>query len=32
MASELSEQQNDAITYFTYSSISQHWELFFQVT
>ena len=30
MTSELSWQQNDAITYFTRSSISQHWELSFQ--
>ena len=29
-ASELSWQRNDAITYFTYSSLSQHWELFFE--
>ena len=28
--SELSQQRNDAITYFTCSSISRHWELFFQ--
>ena len=27
MTSELSEQRNDAITYFTCSMISQHWEL-----
>ena len=30
MTSELSYQRNDAITYFTCSSISRHWELFFQ--
>ena len=30
MTSELSQQRNDAITYFTCSSISRHWELFFQ--
>ena len=30
MTSELSWQRNDAITYFTCSSISRHWELFFQ--
>ena len=30
MTSELSSQQNDAITYFTRSIISRHWELFFQ--
>ena len=30
MTSELSQQRNDAITYFTYRSISRHWELFFQ--
>ena len=30
MTSELSQQRNDAITYFIYSSISRHWELFFQ--
>ena len=29
-ASELSQQRNDAITYFTCSSISWHWELFFE--
>ena len=28
--SELSWQRNDAIIYFTCSSISRHWELFFQ--
>ena len=28
--SELSQQRNDAITYFTCSSISPHWQLFFQ--
>ena len=30
MTSELSEQQNDAITYFTCGSISRHSKLFFQ--
>ena len=30
MTSELSKQRNDAITYFTYRSISRYWELFFQ--
>ena len=30
MPSELSKQWNDAITYFTCSRISQHWEPFFQ--
>ena len=30
MTSELSQQRNDAITYFTCSIISRHWELFFQ--
>ena len=30
MTSELSWQRNDAITYFTCSSISRRWELFFQ--
>ena len=30
MTSELSCQRNDAITYFTCSCISWHWELFFQ--
>ena len=30
MTSELSQQRNYAITYFTCSSISRHWELFFQ--
>ena len=30
MTSELSQQRNDAITYFTCSNISRHWELFFQ--
>ena len=30
MTSELSWQRNDAITYFTCSSISRLWELFFQ--
>ena len=30
MTSWLSWQRNDAITYFTCNSISQHWELFFQ--
>ena len=30
MTSELSKQRNYAITYFTCSSISQYWELFFQ--
>ena len=30
MTSELSKQRNDAITYFTCSNISRHWELFFQ--
>ena len=30
MALELSWQRNDAITYFTCSSMSRHWELFFQ--
>ena len=30
MTSELSQQRNDTITYFTYSSIAWHWELFFQ--
>ena len=29
MTSELSQQRNDAITYYTYSNIS-HWELFLQ--
>ena len=29
-ASELSLQRNDAITYFTYSSLSRYWELFFE--
>ena len=29
MTSELSEQRNDAITYYTRSNIS-HWELFLQ--
>ena len=28
--SELSQQQNDAIVYFKGSSISRHWELFFE--
>ena len=28
--SELSWQRSDAIAYFTCSSISRHWELFFQ--
>ena len=30
MTSELSYQCNDAFIYFTCSSISWHWELFFQ--
>ena len=30
MTSKLSRQRNDAITYFTCSSISRHWDLFFQ--
>ena len=30
MTSKLSYQQNDAISYFTCSCISRHWELFFQ--
>ena len=30
LTSELSYKRNDAITYFTCSSISRHWELFFQ--
>ena len=30
MTSELLKQRNDAITYFTCSNISRHWELFFQ--
>ena len=30
MTSELSQQRNVAITYFTCSSISRFWELFFQ--
>ena len=30
MTSELSQQRNDAITYFTCRIISRHWELFFQ--
>ena len=30
MTLESSEQQNDAITYFSCSRISWHWELFFQ--
>ena len=30
MTSELSKQRNDAITYFTCSNISRHWELFLQ--
>ena len=30
MTSELSPQRNDAITYFTCSSISRHWESFIQ--
>ena len=30
MTSELPQQRNYAITYFTCSSISRHWELFFQ--
>ena len=30
MTSELSQQRNDAITYFTCNSVSRHWELFFQ--
>ena len=30
MTSELSPQRNDAITYFTCSSISRHWEPFIQ--
>ena len=30
MTSKLSEQQNDAITYFHRSRISQQWELLFQ--
>ena len=31
MTSELSKQRNDAITYFTCSSISRHWELFWEL-
>ena len=30
MTSELSQQRNDAIIYFTCSIISRHWKLFFQ--
>ena len=30
MTSELSQQRNNAIIYFTCSRISRHWELFFQ--
>ena len=30
MTSELSKQRNDAITYFTWSNISRHWQLFLQ--
>ena len=30
MTLELSQQRNDAITYFIYRSISRHWELFLQ--
>ena len=31
MTSQLSQQLNDAITYFTCSSISRHWELFSKI-